>query len=252
MPSDDQGSGASVIEILEVGAAPIDAPPPWLSLVQAGEARLTLVEPNVTQAEKLREMYPAPHRVIEAATGEPGQRNLYICRWPGCTSLYEPDPAVINRYEGIGTEGGEANGNFWVQAIKPVTVKPILEILGDVWPQFVRLDIQGAELEVLQEMGERLLRVLVIECEVEFSALYKDQPLFGNIASWLRSQGFALWDLRNIGRRRLRGQNSGDGQLLWADAIFVRSWNSARWTKEEAQIAGKLLDMYPASVAKAA
>jgi FkbM family methyltransferase len=79
----------------------------------------------------------------------------------------------------------------------------------------LKIDIQGAELKAL--LGARRLlearRIRLIAAEVEFQPLYKGQPLYEDVALWLRSVGYGLvglYDLQVVG-----------GTLSWADAIFV-------------------------------
>ena len=80
------------------------------------------------------------------------------------------------------------------------------------------------------EHGSRTVKnSLVIECEVEFIPLYQDQPLFGDIQVFLRSNGFVLHKLLDIAGRaflpiKVNPKNSPFSQLLWADAVFVRDF----------------------------
>ena len=98
---------------------------------------------------------------------------------------------------------------------------------------FLKLDIQGAELEVL-ESAPKLLEnsLLALRVEVEFLPIYQSQPLFSDIDQHLRGRGFlpvSLLQLRNW-RRTTRyrvGRGTGPlqysrGQLAHADAVYFR------------------------------
>ena len=53
----------------------------------------------------------------------------------------------------------------------------------------MKLDVQGAELEVLKGARGLLGGVRLIELEVAFNPIYKDQPLFGEIDRSCVSRG---------------------------------------------------------------
>lgn len=82
----------------------------------------------------------------------------------------------------------------------------------------LKLDIQGGELPALRG-AEGLLHgraVRLIAAEVCFVPLYRDMPLFWDVAAWLRARGYALHGLFDLHHVR-----DGSGALRWADAIFV-------------------------------
>ena len=78
----------------------------------------------------------------------------------------------------------------------------------------------------------RVSSVVVVESEVEFIPLYKDQPLFGDVQVFLRERGFVLHKFLDIAGRGFRPFNgpknnphAAMSQILWADAIFVRDFS---------------------------
>ena len=94
----------------------------------------------------------------------------------------------------------------------------------------MKLDVQGAELDVLRGGTSCLANVLVLEAEVEFVPLYKNQPLFGHIQSFLHEHHFLMHKFVDIIGRTLRPMVAGNpygtiSQVLWADAIFVRDYS---------------------------
>jgi len=109
-----------------------------------------------------------------------------------------------------------------------VGTKRLDDIDGCARPDLIKIDVQGAELLVLENGPNTVSGALVIETEVEFVPLYKGQPLFGDIHAFLRSHGFELHkfiDLSGRCFRPLTRENpyAAMSQLLWADAVFVRS-----------------------------
>lgn len=59
-------------------------------------------------------------------------------------------------------------------------------------PQFIHMDVQGAELMVLEGLGAALEHVEAIWLEVERVELYKGQPLVDDVNRFLGSNGFEL------------------------------------------------------------
>ena len=97
----------------------------------------------------------------------------------------------------------------------------------NVWPDYLKLDVEGAELQVL-EGGERALeRTLVLDLEVEFAPLRAGQPLFAEVDTHLRGRGWSLLGIRRVHWRRNagldpRGTGYG-GQLTQADALYFNA-----------------------------
>ena len=56
----------------------------------------------------------------------------------------------------------------------------------------MKLDIQGGELFALKGMQNNLSSCLGLEIEDEFSSLYENQPLFGEVYDYLNNLGFEL------------------------------------------------------------
>src|ERR1051326_4625679 len=77
-----------------------------------------------------------------------------------------------------------------------------------------------------------LANTLVVECEVEFVPLYRDQPLFGDVQCFLRDRGFAMHKLIDVAGRPFRPFNPPNpflpmSQMLWAGAILRGSTTTA-------------------------
>ena len=88
---------------------------------------------------------------------------------------------------------------------------------------FIKLDTQGSELDILHGAAETLGRgVLGIEVEVEFVEMYLGQPLFRDVDRHLNSMGFELIDLCNIlyGRRVTPVKQHSAPRLFAADALY--------------------------------
>ena len=93
----------------------------------------------------------------------------------------------------------------------------------------MKIDVQGAELDVLRGAPRLLAEALVVHTEVEFVPLYREQPLFADVDQTLRGAGYGLFALEEIQSRVYKPFRAADlpssrrfRQALWTDAVYVR------------------------------
>ena len=212
------------IEVLDIGAMP-EGEERYTNLVDQGLARVTGFEPNPTQFEKLAGR-TGLYDYLPVCLGDGGPATLNITRYPGCSSLLRPDERVIDAFSAMGATS--PGGNFTVIDTLALQTTRLDDVENCPQPDLIKIDVQGAELLVLENGPNKVSNALVIETEVEFVPLYRNQPLFGDIQSFLRAQGFELHKLLDLAGRCYRPIELGNpfaalSQFLWADAIFVRS-----------------------------
>lgn len=100
----------------------------------------------------------------------------------GASSLYEVNP-----------EHHIARG--WVQEKIQVQVYPAATIIGidyEQAPELVWMDVQGAELEVVEGFGRFLEDVHAIHSEVGLSKIYKESTLKQELVDYLNKRGFRV------------------------------------------------------------
>ena len=127
------------------------------------------------------------------------------------------------------------------ETLKTMEKRPVTTVtLDDIFirgdgslqpPNFLSLDTQGSEYDILQGGIETLRKhVLGLELEVEFHPLYQNQKLFGDICDFLAMQGFHFVRFRDtfsemspfradIGLR-------GEGFQISGDALFLKNPNN--------------------------
>ncbi len=82
----------------------------------------------------------------------------------------------------------------------------------------IKLDVQGAELKVLDGLKETINSFEVIILEVSLHNYNKDSPLFDKVMNYMNDKDFRLYDLFDL--KRL-GDN--ESFLLQFDCVFVRN-----------------------------
>ena len=176
-------------------------------------------EPN---PEEFRKLPASPKfRWVQAAVaGQKGRRTLYLTRRFNNSSLFLPNKSLIEELE-----WGDGFDVVREEQIDCVSLDEALSEDG-IQTDFLKLDTQGSELEILRG-GSRLLdsELVQIEVEVEFCPLYENQPLFADVDAELRSRGFYLHDMANhlfVKPRGMRGIGGPKGRLNSADALYFR------------------------------
>jgi hypothetical protein len=154
--------------------------------------------------------------------GDGRSRTFHWCSWAATSSLYPPNRKLLERFTDL-PELVE------VKETSPVTTTRLDDIEACKGADFVKIDVQGATLDVLQGGPETIKNALVVQCEVEFVQLYEGEPLFSEIDREMRKLGFLLHQFSAMSTRtfaplkRKPGAPSY-GQVLWSDAIYARSF----------------------------
>lgn len=161
-----------------------------------------------------------------AISGKTGPQTFHHTKSPRCSSLVEPDPSVFEMYARLGTLRNERSRVIKEESLDTLSLDDFCAQQG-IKPDFVKLDTQGNEFEILSEGSLSVLPdILGLEIEVEFIKLYKEQALFTDIDLFLRGKGFSLIGLlRNHWKMNDTEEcPSGlpGGRLTYADALYFR------------------------------
>jgi len=146
---------------------------------------------------------------------------LHIARDRGLTSVFEPNRGFLDAFP-----DADRFDTIDVQQVEADTLDNQLHSHGVVDVDFLKADTQGSELFVLQGAANTLASTIFgVEVEVEFTPIYRDQPLFADVDRFLREQGFLLFGLRPCYWKRSTGRSLGGprGQIIWADALYLKA-----------------------------
>ncbi len=214
-----------MINVLDVGAIGIEGVDvPYDKLAKAGYARVVGFEPDAAGCEKLNRKYGPPHLFLPYFLGDGMSATYYETSWAPTGSLFKPHQPMLEKFQNL-HELVTLKAEHQVETMR---LDDLPEV-GDI--DFVKIDVQGAELAVFKG-GKRVLQnAVLVQTEVEFVELYQNQPLFADIDRQLRSYGYQFHTFHELEGRCFKplmksnkNINQPLRQVLWADAIYVRDW----------------------------
>jgi FkbM family methyltransferase len=95
------------------------------------------------------------------------------------------------------------------------TIDELVRSKGASIPDFLKLDVQGYELEVLRGAQKSLSEISIVLAEVNLIDIHVGVPLLDEMVRFMRDNDFVAYDICGLTRRPL-------DQALWqADFIFV-------------------------------
>ena len=150
------------------------------------------------------------------------KRKFYVTDSPMCSSLYKPNAEIIKLYNNL--EVASLKKEIEIDTISLDYFVDKHDV-GKV--DFIKIDVQGAELDVFKGGSKTLENVLKIVCEVEFIHLYENQPLFGDVFDYLSKHNLMFNKFLGQSGRALKpimlnNNPNMPSQHLWSDAVFVR------------------------------
>jgi FkbM family methyltransferase len=203
------------------GGARYGLHPTWNEL--RGIAEFHLFEMDVQEAERLRRKYKNDPTIIVYPLGlyrEDTVLKFTVNEHRALNSLFAARDEVLKRNE------------YMVQAFTPIDVKETqvrsIDSLFDGKPiHFLKLDVEGAEYDVLSGASKALQSsILALRAEVLFSPVYKGAAPFGDLHKFLLDEGFELLNLDYTGAGNKAGRFSLPGRygkLISTDAVWVVS-----------------------------
>jgi len=210
------------IHVLDVGAAFLTAPP-YQPLLDAGKARITGFEPDEKERQKLQEMYGDSHVFYPHFIGTGKEATYHQTNWAATGSLFAPNLPLLDQFQHL-SEFMAPVATHPVQTMRLDDISEIKQV------DFLKIDVQGSELDVLKNATRILQETVLIQVEVEFVPLYQDQPMFADVDRFLRSSGFQFHTFAEVAGRAFKPMHAKDGpygairQLLWGDAVYTADW----------------------------
>lgn len=162
--------------------------------------------------------------VIGAALwSDPGTVDIHLAAIPTTSSVYPPNWSLLERFL---PQHSEPRRTVEVASIPCTTIDASLKQVGRR-ADFIKLDTQGSEFEILSGAEEALAEsVFGVVAESWTIEVHKGQRTTGEILSFMHQRGFSLFDMsvgaawHRRGADRLKHLNKR--QIVGLDLLFFR------------------------------
>jgi FkbM family methyltransferase len=204
-------AGLAPASVVDVGAA-------WGAFTETCRtvfpaARYLAVEPleeNRPALVALTRKCPGVDFVIAAAAAKPGTVTLQV----------HPDLVGSSLYREL--DIGGVNGA--PRAVPAVTLDGLAADFGLAGPFLLKLDVQGAELDVLEGAATVLPAAEYVLLEVSLFEFFENGPVLADVVGFMQAHGFVAYDVMGPQYRPL------DRALSQLDIAFARQRGSLRAT----------------------
>ena len=140
--------------------------------------------------------------VIAAASDKPGTIVMNVHPDLSSSSIFKE------------REGSHVDGI--PREIPVVTIDDLCSQRNLPGPYLIKVDVQGAELQVLDGASKVLEHTEVIILEVSLFQFFEKGPQFYDVVSYMKNRGFVVYDIYGSHTRPL------DGALAQVDMVFVK------------------------------
>jgi FkbM family methyltransferase len=207
--------------IMDVGANPANVPP-YAALRDAGLCEVHGFEPGEEAFARLQAAARPNETNHPHAVGLGGAAAFHATRGASFASLYPPSGRQIDAL-------GHWEAALTVERVIPMETRALDGIAGLPRPDMLKMDTQGAELDILDGGRETLSEAVVVMPEVRFYKLYEGEPMLHAVDARLREMGFMLHKILPGATLRLTSSRIDRlkpamtrNQMIDADAVYVR------------------------------
>ena len=211
--------------IFEIGALPLrkEGEPFHFILDVFPNSRIYAFEPDKTLCDNLNTAAKKGLEYFPCALGRQNQTAyFYMTNHRMCSSLYRPNEALLKLYNNLDVMMISS-----IDTIETITLDDFCRDHGIDDVDCIKIDVQGAELDIFRGGVNCLRNVTSVISEVEFIRLYDDQPLFGDICNFLEHQKLMFHKFLGLAGRTLKpimlnNNRNAATQHMWSDAMFIR------------------------------
>lgn len=213
--------------VLDIGAAP-EGNAGYERFADENLIRIIGFEPDnatysiLTNTQSLNKSY------LPYALGDGESHTLHICKASGMNSLLVPDTEWLSLFPGFAEWGR-------VHATEELYSHRLDDINEAKHARFIKMDVQGFELNILKHSINTLQNVAMLQIEASPTPIYKNEPTFFEVGQWLYDNGFVLHTLSNQNKRAFKPFGNDENpfsavkQIFQLDAVFIP--NPLSWQK---------------------
>ena len=175
-----------------------------------------LVEPIKSEADKLNN---DKYIINKGLWSKKEKKTLFVLGdRPGSSSMYEPQKKNFDLHNIKEKDYAKFNITN-KQEVECDTLNNLLDGLRIKNLDYLKIDTQGSELEILKGIGN--YRPLLIRLEAHIFSMYKDVPSWDKLLNYLYEMNYVLIDWKGIGSHSTR-------IAAEMDMIFIPNFNNSR------------------------
>ena len=210
------------IIVCDIGASPIDKTDFIENLIENTFSQLIGFEPNQEAFDQL-DKSNQNKKFYNFAIGDGKEKILNICRAPGMSSFLEPDMEYLSKFHLF---------DKYSEIIKKIKVrtKKLTDIKENI--DFLKIDVQGYESEIILHGQDKIKDILVIQLETSPIPLYKNEKSFSKVINQLEELGFSLHMFNNINTRTFKpmvvdkNMHKGLHHLFQLDCVMIKNFKN--------------------------
>ena len=182
------------IQICDIGASPIDKTDFIEELLINTNSKLIGFEPNDDEFQKLDKNNPKK-KYYNFGIGDGTDKTLNVCKAVGMSSFLKPNLDYLKNFHGF---------DEWSEIINKIKVKTkkLTDIEDEI--DFLKIDVQGYESEIINFGKDKIKDCLVVQLETSPTPLYKDEETFASTIIQLEELGFSLHMFNNVDTRSFK------------------------------------------------
>jgi FkbM family methyltransferase len=215
--------------ICDIGASPIDKTDFIDDLYNNSNSKIIGFEPNIEEFNKLEKNNPKKN-YYNFAIGDGSEKILNICKGVGMTSFLEPNMDYLKNFSWFDTNS-EIIKKEKVKTIKLDSLKEKID--------FLKIDVQGYESEVIKYGKEKIKNSLVVQIETSPIPLYKKEKTFTEVIGKIEKLGFSLHMFNKVNTKPFKPMKlnnnifMGINHLFQLDCVMIKNLDEINNLKKE-------------------
>ncbi len=175
---------SGLVTVIDIGANPIN-PAPYQALLDAQLCNVYGFEPNKDAFDKLKAQASPCEEYFNVAVGPKGKRTLNLYPASGFSSLFPLDETALNHL-------GKFQGQLGKETPVEIDLVPLDQVKNLPDADLLKIDVQGAELEIIKSGRKRLKNVCAMIVETRIYPIYTGEPTWQMLDAHLQKMGLAV------------------------------------------------------------
>ncbi len=199
------------LSILDIGAVGISEKNKFNYSINKNFTKIYKVDDNLNKSNNNKDIY-----INDLFWSEEKKMDFNITKNLVSSSLYKPNDKILKNFINYDQHS--------IISVKSVATKKIENEKKIDNFDFLKIDAEGAELEILKGCGDKINDVIGVEIECQFIERYVESPLFDEVHSFLKNKGFELYliNSENWIRNKNYTNSLSNHKVIWADFVYFK------------------------------